>query len=497
MGIRSLIAGVMAKRPRSTTRRPMPVVPGLTVESLEERVVLYAVTGNAWPDPRVVTISFVPDGTDLGGVSSNLNAAFNSNPYLGDWQNEILRAAQSWTQATNINFVLVSDNGAPIGSGAYQQGAPTFGDIRIGGYDFGSSSLASAVFPPPGTNFSAAGDIEFNTASPYSMIGSGFDLYTVAVHEFGHALGLDHSTVTTAQMYPIYNAVKTALTSDDIAGIRNIYSNNGARTNDDYDLPSANNTVATASNITSELVRAKKWAILTELDITTPTDVDFYKVKIPSWAGDSLTVKVQSAGLSLLQPKLTIYAEDKTTVLGTADGLNQYGSTLSLTVNGISTGDWFYIKVEGAAANVFGLGAYGMTLDVGASTSPVIPLPNTTKLNGSPLQGGGGIPDTYDPNGEIATEVPPAPTIAVSGSKPTQLSLVGTAQVGTTVTIYENGLAIGSANVSSDGRWTYRLPRKIAKGVHQFTAAATNSDGATSEQSATLVVTLRGRIRNR
>src|SRR4051794_762996 len=67
--------------------------------SLESRVVLYSASGNLWPHPQLVTISFMPDGTDLGGVSSNLFSAFNSNPRLvaGQWQNQILKAAQTWT----------------------------------------------------------------------------------------------------------------------------------------------------------------------------------------------------------------------------------------------------------------------------------------------------------------------------------------------------------------------------------------------------------------
>jgi hypothetical protein len=49
----------------------------LSLETLESRLVPYATTGNAWPQPNLVTISFEPDGTNLGGVSSNLFAAFN------------------------------------------------------------------------------------------------------------------------------------------------------------------------------------------------------------------------------------------------------------------------------------------------------------------------------------------------------------------------------------------------------------------------------------
>src|SRR3954469_14446105 len=87
------------------------------VEALESRVVLYAATGNAWPNPAAITLSFMPDGTDLGGVPSNLFSKFNGNLRLaGQWQGQILKAAQAWAQQTNLNLVLVPDDGAQSGS---------------------------------------------------------------------------------------------------------------------------------------------------------------------------------------------------------------------------------------------------------------------------------------------------------------------------------------------------------------------------------------------
>src|SRR4051794_22055616 len=100
------------------------------VEALESRVVLYSASGNAWPNPAAITLSFMPDGTDLGGVGSNLFSSFNATPRLaGQWQAQVLRAAQAWAQQTNINLVVVPDDGAPSGAGAYQQGDPGHGDI--------------------------------------------------------------------------------------------------------------------------------------------------------------------------------------------------------------------------------------------------------------------------------------------------------------------------------------------------------------------------------
>src|SRR5262249_48585982 len=104
----------------------------LSVESLESRLAPYSVSGNAWPDPELITLSFMPDGTKLGGVTSNLYSAFNAKWSQATWQSEILRAAQVWAQVTNLNFALISDNGATSGSGNNQQGDPGFGDLRIG-----------------------------------------------------------------------------------------------------------------------------------------------------------------------------------------------------------------------------------------------------------------------------------------------------------------------------------------------------------------------------
>jgi hypothetical protein len=52
-----------------------------------------------------------------------------------------------------------------------------------------------------------------------------FDLESVMLHEFGHYLSLDHSTVQAAVMWPIINngTQKRTLNADDIAGIIAIY----------------------------------------------------------------------------------------------------------------------------------------------------------------------------------------------------------------------------------------------------------------------------------
>ncbi|WP_155483897.1 Ig-like domain-containing protein, partial [Trabulsiella odontotermitis] len=62
--------------------------------------------------------------------------------------------------------------------------------------------------------------------------------------------------------------------------------------------------------------------------------------------------------------------------------------------------------------------------------------------------------------------------------------LNGTGDIGSIITVYSDGVALGSTTVSSNGQWTFRPPTALTNGPHDFTLTATDSAGNTSGTSA-------------
>lgn len=163
-------------RQKGETRRLRKSKPRL--EGLEDRFLLYSTTGGAFALPDRITFSFAPDGTDVGGTPSSLYSTFNGQ--VSNWQGVFQQAAAIWEQVANINLVMVSDNGAPMGSGNYRQGDPNNGDIRISAIPQGSSTLASAFMPPSLNGGPVADDIVFNSNQNWTS-RNGYDLSLIHI----------------------------------------------------------------------------------------------------------------------------------------------------------------------------------------------------------------------------------------------------------------------------------------------------------------------------
>uniref|UniRef100_A0ACD5VA22 Uncharacterized protein n=1 Tax=Avena sativa TaxID=4498 RepID=A0ACD5VA22_AVESA len=135
------------------------------------------------------------------------------------------RAFARWSEATTLNFTETArEADADITIGFYG------GDHGDGeGFDGPLGTLAHAFSPTDGRfhldaaeTWVASGDV--SVASSEAAV----DLESVAVHEIGHLLGLGHSSVEGAIMYPTITSRtrKVDLASDDVVGIQSLYGGN-------------------------------------------------------------------------------------------------------------------------------------------------------------------------------------------------------------------------------------------------------------------------------
>ncbi|KAL8615295.1 hypothetical protein ACOMHN_051787 [Nucella lapillus] len=150
------------------------------------------------------------------------NLTFRILNYTPDIQLHVVRdiirdAFTLWSNATQLQFIEVMYGNADImikfASKYHQDGYPFDGKGVI---------LAHAFFPGVGKG----GDTHFDNDEFWTTNSSdGVDLFMVAAHEFGHALGLAHSAEPGALMYPWYQGFsgKFVLPRDDAAGIQKLY----------------------------------------------------------------------------------------------------------------------------------------------------------------------------------------------------------------------------------------------------------------------------------
>ena len=131
------------------------------------------------------------------------------------YQNVIESAFDRWASVANLSFNQVDD----------QAGDIVLASEYIWGSEIAHALTGRSFIEQEGETFSeiAWSEIHFSEAVYWSVNGSlGYDFLTVATHEIGHALGLDHSEVVGALMYADYQGINT-LQTDDISGIQTLY----------------------------------------------------------------------------------------------------------------------------------------------------------------------------------------------------------------------------------------------------------------------------------
>src|SRR5262245_34884680 len=336
----------------------------LLVEELEDRTVP-ALFGNSWPDAQHLTLSFVPDGTATASAMSSLFGTLDALAPTSTWQREVLRAFQTWAVNANINIGLVSDSGLPLGTTGAPEGDPRFGDIRIAAEPLSPGVLA-LVSPFDYLAGTRSGDVRLNSLA-FSADATPYDVFSVFLHEAGHVFGLDHSDDPASPLYEIYAGVRSGLTPDDIANLQALY---GARSADAFDVKRSNDTLPSATALTPS---GPSSVMTATADLTTLGDIDWYQFRSGSKPGP-VTVQLRTAGVSLLAARVSVY-DSAGRLLASTDAGGEPGRDLQLRFDQLPAGSTYFVKVERATNDVFGIGGYRLEVSAGSSPAQVIQQP--------------------------------------------------------------------------------------------------------------------------
>ena len=177
----------------------------------------YVLLGPTWPGPTILMQLQLGSSATLADGSSSWNTP--AEAALGMWNQYLSRAA----------FRVVRDSSAPIGDHNGSNNVAFADDMY--GAAFGSRTLAVTLSWSRGGTTMTDADVLFNRAFTWNSYrgprnATATDIRRVALHEFGHVLGLGHPDTQGQTVAAIMNSVisdQEQLTADDVAGVQALY----------------------------------------------------------------------------------------------------------------------------------------------------------------------------------------------------------------------------------------------------------------------------------
>lgn len=180
------------------------------------------------PSPKFATLDDGWDGPGQGTAAVTYNFT-NGTPDIAGTGEEaiVVSGITEWGKVVGLTFSpTATANAAQSHQILWAAGAhdTNTGDL-INDEDFdGPGGVLGHAFRP-GVNHVIAGDIHFDEAENWADgSSSSFNLFSVALHEAGHAHGLAHSDDPEAVMFPTASRHYAHLEPDDVMGAQSIYA---------------------------------------------------------------------------------------------------------------------------------------------------------------------------------------------------------------------------------------------------------------------------------
>lgn len=186
---------------------PITVTANANKSSSSGEVTPNFVTRGAW-DHKIITYFFQNGTNDMAGTTE---------------RDAVRQGMALWEAQARIRFLEVC-NAANADIVILWGAGPHGDDFPFDGTD---GTLAHCYFPPPVGN-PLPGDLHFDDDETWVNAIRGdatqpIDLVTIAAHEIGHGIGLDHTNVSGQLMDEYYTQSHRFLGTDDIAGVQSLY----------------------------------------------------------------------------------------------------------------------------------------------------------------------------------------------------------------------------------------------------------------------------------
>ena len=210
-------------------------------------------------EPSAIRLTAFTTNGHIWGVKQVPYYINPANKYISDTSAvaAITSAASTWKGVANISLVY---------AGYTNRSSLTNDGVNAVFFrDDSSGSIAETYWWWDGTGHLVDADIVYHEnykfySGNFGCNGDGYYVENTGAHEFGHVLGLGHSSVDTAAMWPYSGACETireTLDPDDVAGLQSLYGGSTSSTTAPS-APSGLTAAAASASPTSSI--AMSWA---------------------------------------------------------------------------------------------------------------------------------------------------------------------------------------------------------------------------------------------